>query len=696
MLRSVLGLIFTLPAVGNVVWTTPSADSSGSMPLGNGDIGINLWVEPSGDVVFYVSKTDAWSENGRLLKLGRVRVSVWPKPDASKPFRQELRHEQGEILIEQGDLKWRIWVDANQPVVRLQTASPTPVVLSPHLEVWRKQRRELKDAEVHSAYGMDGGPEPVFSEPDTELTPRHGKLVWYHRNNRSIFPFTLRHQGLASLIGKLPDPLLNRTFGGAVTWGANLVSVHALTAQTGKAEEWIGRLDQQIAATEATPVDRAYEAHLKWWREFWDRSWIRISNGPKTDTVNQGYALQRFLNAAAGRGAYPIKFNGSIFTVDSREPKEPYDADYRRWGGPYWFQNTRLPYWTMLASGDFDLMQPFFRMYTDALMLARVRTKVYFKHEGVFFPETMDFWGAYANSNYGWKREGKEPNWVENTYIRHLYTGGLELVAMMHDYWLHTHDADFRDRTFQPMAREVVRFYDQHYLLDDDGVLRLEPAQALETYQKAVNPMPDVAGLHWVLARLRDEGLAEFRGQLPLLPIADGRLQPAGQVLEEPKNSENPDLYAVFPFRLIGVGKPSLDLGRKTFFTRRVKDDVGGWRQDGIQAAYLGLTDTAREYVERNFARKHAGSRFPAFWGPNFDWIPDQDHGNANMIALQRMLLQADDGKIYLLPAWPRDWDVDFKLHAPWGVTVRGVWRKGQMKELDVTPKSARKLLVLP
>ena len=42
----------------NVVWTTPSQDSHGSMPLGNGDVGINAWVEPSGDLVFYVSKTD--------------------------------------------------------------------------------------------------------------------------------------------------------------------------------------------------------------------------------------------------------------------------------------------------------------------------------------------------------------------------------------------------------------------------------------------------------------------------------------------------------------------------------------------------------------------------------------------------------------------------------------------------------------
>ena len=51
-------------------------------------------------------------------------------------------------------------------------------------------------------------------------------------------------------------------------------------------------------------------------------------------------APQRFIDACAGRGRYPIKFNGSIFTVPY--PGEPGDADYPRWGPGYWWQNTRL------------------------------------------------------------------------------------------------------------------------------------------------------------------------------------------------------------------------------------------------------------------------------------------------------------------------------------------------------------------
>ena len=42
------------PARYHVVWDSPSQDHRGSMPLGNGDITLNAWVEPSGALVFYI------------------------------------------------------------------------------------------------------------------------------------------------------------------------------------------------------------------------------------------------------------------------------------------------------------------------------------------------------------------------------------------------------------------------------------------------------------------------------------------------------------------------------------------------------------------------------------------------------------------------------------------------------------------
>jgi nicotinamidase-related amidase len=132
----------------NVVWTTPSRDSSGSMPLGNGDLGINLWQEPEGALLFYLSKTDAWDEKDHLLKLGRVRVTLSPNPFVpGSPFRQELRLRQGEIVIrggwESNAVTLRLWVDANHPVVRLEAEGTRPLDVQAVLEMWRAAERTL-------------------------------------------------------------------------------------------------------------------------------------------------------------------------------------------------------------------------------------------------------------------------------------------------------------------------------------------------------------------------------------------------------------------------------------------------------------------------------------------------------------------------------------------------------------------------
>jgi hypothetical protein len=79
--------------------------------------------------------------------------------------------------------------------------------------------------------------------------------------------------------------------------------------------------------------------------------------------------------------------------------------------------------------------------------------------------------------------------------------------------------------------------------------------------------------------------------------------------------------------------------------------------------------------------------------------VPDIDHGGNLQLALQLMLLQAEPGptgKIRLLPTWPKDWDVSFKLHAPGKTTVSCVYRAGKIESLTVTPASRQKDVVMP
>ncbi|RYD72996.1 MAG: hypothetical protein EOP55_17855, partial [Sphingobacteriales bacterium] len=48
--------------LSNVIWTSQSHNSSESMPVGGGDIGLNLWVE-KGEVYLYLSRSGTFDEN---------------------------------------------------------------------------------------------------------------------------------------------------------------------------------------------------------------------------------------------------------------------------------------------------------------------------------------------------------------------------------------------------------------------------------------------------------------------------------------------------------------------------------------------------------------------------------------------------------------------------------------------------------
>jgi alpha-L-fucosidase 2 len=734
----------------NVVWTTPGKGYKDSMPIGNGDLGLNVWTEENGDLVFLIGKTDAYTENGQLVKLGHIRVRLTPNPFAHESgFQQELKLREGEIVIRggEGGATMRVWVDANHPVAHVEVNGGAATELQASVELWRLRPRETlqNGAELfgrgvfRELNGIPGG--KVIVDPDTILPAKENILVWGHRNERSIYPLVFENQHLASLLPKYPDPLLHRTFGASLG-GPGLVSVDdrtlrsarpsashrldlfALTQQTDSFDAWRAALGEIMAAI-PPDLETARRAHEAWWRAFWDRSWINVTGSEDARKVTQGYVMQRYMNACGGRGNLPIKYNGSIFTVGQEPPPgAPYDpakgqtdADFRFWGGNSWFQNTRQVYWPMIAAGDFDLLAPFFKQYRDSLALATDRTRLYFNHDGAAFPETLYFWGLPGNSDFGWGNPG---NIIHNTWIRHYVSGGIELTAMMLDRYEVTLDASFARETLLPIATAVTTYYDQHWKRGADGKIRFDPAQSLEARQQAVNPTPDIAGLMSVLPRLLalPPGLTTETQRamwkrtltdLPPLPLGrtdangkipeDGKAAPDGKPIilpaekySKPLNVENTELYAVFPYHLYGVGLPDLEIARNTYAAKLFKSSTC-WGQDGEDAAVLGLAAIARDEVIANFTA-YGTERFKWFWKQGHDAEPDMDNGGAGMSILQLMLMQTVNGKTLVFPAWPKNWDVDFRLHAPGGVILRGVCRDGQLVRLETTPPDRAATLV--
>jgi hypothetical protein len=69
------------------------------------------------------------------------------------------------------------------------------------------------------------------------------------------------------------------------------------------------------------------------------------------------------------------------------------------------------------------------------------------------------------------------------------------------------------------------------------------------------------------------------------------------------------------------------------------------------------------------------------------------------MAGLNAMLIASEPdpkGRIFLLPAWPRNWDVTFRVRASGGTLVDGVVESGKLVRLVTTPVDRRDDIVLP
>ena len=778
-LRRIFVLLFVFVSVSalwsrhtNVIWNTPSRNSSESMPCGGGDIGMNIWVE-EGDILFYLSRSGTFDENNCQLKQGRFRIRLFPNPfKDAKDFRQELKLKDGYVEVSAGGTQIQFWADVYHPVVHVEITNAQPLRTEVSYENWRYKERMIRKGEGQQCSYKWAPPKGAVTTADfvslsskrelPGMTKKGNLLLFYHRNpEQTVFDIAVAQQGMENVKFQMMNPLKHLTFGGYL-FGDNLEytsttdSIYAgtdyrawnfrsskasrkeqfcivlHTEQTATVEQW--EQDLQINLQRIAPqgkisskiVSQDKKRTRLWWNAFWQRSFIEpIGNTEnKNDSdikkITRNYTLFRYMLGCNAYGSVPTKFNGGLFTFDPChiDEKQAFTPDYRKWGGgTMTAQNQRIVYWPMLKSGDFDMMSSQFDFYNRMLKNAELRTQVYWQHNGACFCEQIENYGLPNPAEYGFKR----PEWFDkgleyNAWLEYEWDTILEFCQMI----LETKNYANADITpYLPLIESSLTFFDEHYrqlasrrgrkALDGNGHLVLFPGSACETYKMTNNASSTIAALKTVLENYgkKDEMLKTIP-PIPLryIEIKDSLNPTASPELKQTispavsweriNNVETPQLYPVFPWRIYGVGKENLELARNTYFydpeAIRFRSHVG-WKQDNIWAACLGLTEEAKRLALAKLS--NGPHRFPAFWGPGYDWTPDHNWGGSGMIGLQEMLLQTNGEQILLFPAWPKEWDIHFKLHAPGKTTVEATLKDGKVTDLKVLPESRKKDIII-
>ena len=481
-------------------------------------------------------------------------------------FSQRLDPGTGVMTVMLGALQITAYVDAGQVSTATATAgsvnyvvvtvaAPEPVDVTVSAQLVRPNATTVAPAFDCTKYAVSADQVVPLGTANT--------VAFVHANNHSAFVNqTLAVENLAAAYHVLPvDPVATRSTG-AVLFGQGLVAHDRLSLATAQpaalltigiavvttttADAWPALAEQAAAAGVPPAAD-----HKAWWQQFWARSWIDV---PAAPSVTTQYQLQRYIQAVQARAPFPIKFNGMAFTAN-RPPQE----DFRQWGGLNWWQNLRLPYYSMLNAGDFEQLESLFAGFAGTHALAKARTKIYYPDmtdDAAYWPEyTHPLLGTTHPQSYGCSRPSSEPPYYsEDRWNHYNVQGGLDLSTLVLDHYLYSANATTL-QTYLPLVASVVSYYRQRWnQTDAQGKLVFWPTQAIETWQCPgypppkpgadcpANDMPTIAGLRSVLPRLlalpaslttaaQRTQWGHFLAQLPDLPLSGAPSDPATKLM---------------------------------------------------------------------------------------------------------------------------------------------------------------------
>jgi hypothetical protein len=354
----------------------------------------------------------------------------------------------------------------------------------------------------------------------------------------------------------------------------------------------------------------------------------------------------------------------------------------------------------------------------------------------------------YASA-WNWKTPGR---WEKGRFLSgerghgpygptsHIFATTAKIA---YHFWLRyefTQDRAWLAERAYPMLRGAVEFYRHHPMvrLEADGTFHIQGSNNSEPIRGARDASEDLAALRAVIPALlraatlldRDRDLQPawraFLDRLAPLPCSDDRDVLGADRLRGPRTLAaaraparyfNPDYVRADPnslpiwfFDLCGVEVRDTalrDLARATLdglvesHGPATKSWNNGLTKLPIAAALLGRADLVRDLVPRQMGALAAPgalantpllrNRLSLGEGPQA--MSAQHLGRASE-ALQLALLQSappapgEDAVLHLFPAWPADWDADYRLHARGGFVVEAAVERGKVTRLELRSKA--------
>jgi hypothetical protein len=735
-----------LVSQSDLVYSAPATVPVAGHPIGNGRMGTMVWTTP-GAIHFQINRVDVFAVNKHHIALpqhgatdycgtcAKVSLEVGGAPfvDGDR-FEQRLSLYGAEETIRGEDVRVRCFVSAASDVLALEVGDdrPEPQPLRLVVSKWRPDQlvngEHVANLDLH-ARGEAAVLAQTFREGDYSCQSAVAARI-------SAPDVVADRADDRSLVLTAP-----------ARRGRTLVLISS-TASRGAGIDLTEQAVAALDAAAAQPYQDLREPHVAWWAEFWARSFVHISTpDPVAQRAERARNLLLYVMGSSSRGALPPKWNGSIFSVngDARTwgaeywvwtTEMPYfplhaagcsdladpffdmyvaqlpdcrQAARQRWASEGAHFGETMPFDGPAVLPE-DVAEEFRGVFIGGKPAADLspRARRLGQYDGSL--TILCTGGELAAGRY--------------TYVSHVCSSGAELAV--HAWWRYryTGDREWLATHAYPLLRDTAEFYRGLVTRGTDGLYHIQGTNVHEDFWGVTDSIMDLAAIRGtvplairaaeILRRDRKlcDGWRELLTNLAPYPTgSDPRAKAlTGGALAEDvwaagyrgdvdgqHNPEDVWLNPVFPFEdwTLETRDPATDR-----VVQRALDLAPRHRRVLAGEALNTAIRTPIAAIRAGRATD-LPAILSAYWDaftplPNgFSLFEGQDahsveHLGLLTMTLQEALLQSvaprpgEPEVISVFPAWPGDWDAEFRLLARGGFMVHSRYAAGAVELVEV------------
>ncbi|MBZ4190633.1 glycosyl hydrolase family 95 catalytic domain-containing protein [Niabella beijingensis] len=476
----------------DLMYEQPASRSEAGQPVGNGRMGSLVWTTPS-QVSMQINRVDVFASNSASNNFferntdycggtGYVDLDFGEPVFEGKDFRQQLSCYDGVSTVSGKAVQAKVlaWNEADVMAVNVKDNRSTALPLLVHL---RMLRMPVSLRGNHSAVST------IETAGDRIVLKQVFKEDDYYCSSAVVI-------GLAGATATAEKTTASAVRLNIAPGTPQTTVFIASAASFDSTADVTAAAMRKLDAAQQKGFEGIYASNKKWWAGFWQQSFVHLnSTDGVADEIEKNYTYFLYVMGSSSRGDFPTKFNGMLWTTG---------GDARQWGGAFWGANQSCYYEALYPTNHLELMDPMFRMYSNAYPSFEKAAAQQWGSKGIFIPETVGFDGvpalpddiaaemrelylirkpweqrskkfmdyAFAKqpflSRWNWKHIGTWKNGLweytergDGPYgpVNHIFSRGAKIAYQYWQKYEYTKDLNWLREKAYPMLKGMAEFY---------------------------------------------------------------------------------------------------------------------------------------------------------------------------------------------------------------------------------------------